>query len=502
MDKSIIFLNLFPFLLWQKVSYVWLLIFTISQVIILVKINLVEMNLTQSISSHGTKHQKTTSYATAAGGNFIPKDPAPVILKLTSSNSARVNTRSFQVSEMIAFRKIIVDTVSDILSSKSLKGGDYIVYPANSEQQQLLLKINKLGVYNISASLPLSAGIKGIIRDIPVSFSEEDILEALHEQGVTMVVRLTQKVNNSSQDMEKVKLFFNKATLPSKVFIAGTSYNVTLSVDSPFRCRKCLRLGHPTGKCDQPQQACVKCCRHHEPNSTCKTWCINCSANDHQADSNQCPEFVRRKKILLYKAVNGGSMEDAAAVIDASTPALRRLPALRSVQLQQQSSAEALPTMLSAEEYVKMQRRLDKVEKELATLKSTTTVVGARVTEAIKVATEAKNTAANTEKRIIKKHSAVKHLLSQLTNFHLKEATLMRRGFGSIIGNVASETNPKEPPTNFPLELLCDPSMTEEKEEDSVVDETWSSDSYDEEMAEDSGDNSTRLAPHANNGFE
>jgi hypothetical protein len=78
----------------------------------------------------------------------------------------------------------------------------------------------------------------------------------------------------------------------------------------------------------------------------------------------------------------------------------------------------------------------------------------------------------------------------------------MRRGFGSIIGNVASETNPKEPPTNFPLELLCDPSMTEEKEEDSVVDETWSSDSYDEEMAEDSGDNSTRLAPHANNGFE
>ena len=200
---------------------------------------------------------------------------------------------------------------------------------------------------------------------------------------------------------------------------------------------------------------------------------------------------------MEYEAVNNCSREEATRVFDVSLPQ-RKQAGQRPPQQQLQSPA-ALPTNLAAEDFIKWQARLDRVEKELSLLKTTTlTEIGERATDAIRVANEAKNIATNTENRIKRKHSKVTNVLSRLTDFHLKEAKLMRSGFISVVKAAIPAVDAQDPSQSlpgFPLELLLDPSLVEahQEEEDYDKDEDWSTDSPgsepEQEMDEDYEEN-------------
>jgi hypothetical protein len=87
--------------------------------------------------------------------------------------------------------------------------------------------------------------------EVPIPDKEEEILEALADQNVIQVKRI---------------LTFS-APLPIRVKIAAMSYCAKQLIPSPFRCKKCWKLGHSTTRCGSSIRA-VK----NAGNPTLKAW--------------------------------------------------------------------------------------------------------------------------------------------------------------------------------------------------------------------------------------
>ncbi len=100
------------------------------------------------------------------------------------------------------------------------------------------------------------ANKNGVIFGVPISDTEEDILETLNDRGFTSVKRL-QVRNRPEIQLETVILTFT-TLIPDRVMIASMCFRLLISVPNPYRCSKCGRLGHTTSRCDSNQQACRK----------------------------------------------------------------------------------------------------------------------------------------------------------------------------------------------------------------------------------------------------
>jgi hypothetical protein len=101
--------------------------------------------------------------------------------------------------------------------------------------------------------------------EVPIPDKEEEILEALADQNVIQVKRLPIK-GQPEIFSENVILTFS-APLPIRVKIAAMSYCAKQLIPSPFRCKKCWKLGHSTTRCGSSIRA-VK----NAGNPTLKAW--------------------------------------------------------------------------------------------------------------------------------------------------------------------------------------------------------------------------------------
>ena len=88
---------------------------------------------------------------------------------------------------------------------------------------------------------------------------------------------------------------------------------VDVYIPNPLRCYSCQVFGHHENKCGR-HPVCCNCGEpeHCGPTGVCNkpAKCVNCSG-DHPANSKQCPQWEKEKKILKIECENNLSFPDA-----------------------------------------------------------------------------------------------------------------------------------------------------------------------------------------------
>jgi hypothetical protein len=175
-----------------------------------------------------------------------------------------------KIAERDAFHRALIDLVGEVRGSEIMHDGGLCTHPSSTEQQIILSTIS-IASRSISFSLPKTttstALSKGVIHGVPIPDKEEEILAALGDQNVAHIKRLPIR-DHPDIFSESVALTFS-STIPDRVKNAAMINRIHQLVTTPFRCRKCWRLGHPTSRCSQPSVCCKKCGKSHPMESSC-----------------------------------------------------------------------------------------------------------------------------------------------------------------------------------------------------------------------------------------
>jgi hypothetical protein len=99
--------------------------------------------------------------------------------------------------------------------------------------------------------------------------------------------------------------------IPNRVFVAAMSYRVQVSIPSPYKCKKCHRLGHTISRCTQSSANCKNCGKTQHPDQVCTTFCINCGSKSHGSDSYSCPAYTEMKQIIKMAFLEGITIKEA-----------------------------------------------------------------------------------------------------------------------------------------------------------------------------------------------
>ena len=220
-------------------------------------------------------------------------------------------------------------------SIKNLRSGDLL----KESQEKSLLQMKTFCGLKCSVTPHSSLNTsKGIIRCPALNRqTSDDIKESIVEQGVTDVRRITVHSDGVIKLTNTYFLTFNSPNLPTVVkigfmqvlfvfialrpkstamVIAGRYFmqvKVDVYIPNPLRCYSCQVVGHHETKCGR-HPVCCNCgeLEHCGPSGVCDkpAKCVNCSG-DHPANSKQCPQWEKKKKILKIKCKNNLSFPDA-----------------------------------------------------------------------------------------------------------------------------------------------------------------------------------------------
>ena len=143
--------------------------------------------------------------------------------------------------------------------------------------------------------------------------TSDDIKEGLAEQGVTEVSRITVRRDGVIKPTNTFVLTFNLPHLPTVVKICFMQVKADVYIPPPLRCYNCQVSGHHDKKCGR-HAVCCNCSEleHCGPSGVCDKPAkhVNCSG-DHPANSKQCPQWEKEKKILKIKCENNLSFPEA-----------------------------------------------------------------------------------------------------------------------------------------------------------------------------------------------
>jgi len=306
------------------------------------------------------------SLLTANGSALSPPSPSNVdlhsaALTVTSPNlpaviihlSSGKKVSALSVEQLTSFSNSLCAQVGHVVSSRFLSGGDLSVRPADESQKVKLLALSVIDNLNVSCSLPKSVTTqKGIIRGVPLIYSDEDILANLENQNVTKVERL--RLYKSSSPDERapsgsVTLVFN-GSIPTEIRIGLVNFRVEKFYPFTHRCKNCLRTGHladPEGNCKNgPRHSpalCFNCAKPHDDLAACDTYCVNCKSTEHNSRSNNCPSFQEMNAVIRLSIDDNISISDARVKLGLNSSPLVKKGLSYAARLSNPSSFPAAP---------------------------------------------------------------------------------------------------------------------------------------------------------------
>ena len=210
--------------------------------------------------------------------------------------------------------KTIMSIAGEPKSIKNLRSGDLLIQCAKESHEKNLLQIKTFCGLKCSITPHSSLNTsKGIIRCPALNrVTGDDIKEGMVEQGVTDVRRITVRRDGVTKLTNTYVLTFNSQNLPTVVKIGFMQVKVDVYIPNPLRCYSCQVFGHHENKCGR-HPVCCNCGEpeHCGPSGVCDkpAKCVNCSG-DYPANSNQCPQWKKEKKILKIKCENNLSFPD------------------------------------------------------------------------------------------------------------------------------------------------------------------------------------------------
>lgn len=137
----------------------------------------------------------------------------------------------------------------------------------------------------------------GVIRDIDVNLTEEEIRrEISSDTDIITVKRLQSRNQDGWTPSESVRLGFQGSRLPPYIYLFDVRVNTQPYVFPVTQCSRCWRFGHMSKMCPSNKRICPKCSRFHENCETNIYKCVNCSG-EHMALSKSCSVYKKEKRI-------------------------------------------------------------------------------------------------------------------------------------------------------------------------------------------------------------
>ncbi|XP_038218704.1 uncharacterized protein LOC119837259 [Zerene cesonia] len=140
----------------------------------------------------------------------------------------------------------------------------------------------------------------GVIRDIDLDVSDEDILNNLRcELEIVSIKRLNKRNSEGTAQWvrcEALRLGFKGNTIPTHVFLYGLGVKVDPYIFPVTQCSRCWKYGHSRFQCSSTRVICPKCSRNHENCEATVFRCVNCTGN-HMALQKVCPVFQKERRI-------------------------------------------------------------------------------------------------------------------------------------------------------------------------------------------------------------
>ena len=242
----------------------------------------------------------------------IDHQPIPVFIKLN-------NGESFKQMKTSVISEIIQELEKEFGTFEKggvtiAAGGDIFIRPTSTLQQEHLLatKLVAKVTLEVTCTLPKShMHQQVVIRQVPTGDSNEEIHAALAEKGyqIRRVHRFSSYKGSNKTPSTTVALEFNGLP-PQEITLNGMLFRPEKHLPSPYRCKKCQKLGHTENYCTQDKK-CPNCSSTHEDmlNCTNPPNCANCKG-DHPASSPSCPHFINwrasGKSPSGYKATQQG----------------------------------------------------------------------------------------------------------------------------------------------------------------------------------------------------
>lgn len=242
--------------------------------------------------------------------------------------------------------------------------GELMIYPTMKNQKKKLLDLRFHGGLSVSCQLSKSEqSARGIVR-VPVSFSEEDLKEALADQGVVDVKRFHKGEGATKKPTPIVSISFNSPKLPAGIFLAHERFRVERFIPRPMQCINCWDFGHRSDSCPNKRR-CRRCSSNGCTDEVCQKpqSCHNCHQSDHDAGAPFCPVMKSRQAVIRYAYENGISISEAGHLLSSR----RTMDPPPSRTSSQGVSVRPLP---ADEEMGAMKARLSKMESDLARLRS------------------------------------------------------------------------------------------------------------------------------------
>ncbi|KAL0838620.1 hypothetical protein ABMA28_016705 [Loxostege sticticalis] len=262
-------------------------------------------NPTQNISQSSPP---TDTFTPVGRPQYVATDLGPYtvhVQKIQSSPSENITLHPVSFGRFLkrnAFKNIVNGSLKKIGRNR------LSISFSNFEDANDFLNNETLSLNSFKAFIPtFNVTRMGVIRGVPVSWSDEDIIENISVPtgcgNVLKIRRLKKKntLNGKSEfvPIETVVLTFDGQVLPKRIFLCYNSLPVDLYIYPTIQCFKCCRYGHVKSQC-RSLPRCFKCGQGHT-GDTCDTeeeniTCFLCDGF-HMATSRKCPEYARQKSI-------------------------------------------------------------------------------------------------------------------------------------------------------------------------------------------------------------
>jgi len=157
----------------------------------------------------------------------------------------------------------------------------------------------------IAASSLQPLGARGVIYNVPLDISSDDIVACLASQGVQSAKRFRFKSSHSTELKDSKSVFqqFATADLPGEVKIGYLFSRVKQYISRPLRCFKCNSYGRGASHCRGKLRCSICGGEHkHSESSAAAPQCPNCGGS-HSANEKICPRYQQETAILK---LNGG----------------------------------------------------------------------------------------------------------------------------------------------------------------------------------------------------
>ncbi|CAH1636907.1 unnamed protein product [Spodoptera littoralis] len=254
---------------------------------------------------------------------YTARDNPPYIVYVSLKDSQTSGTTLHPVKFGMFLMKHNINNVK--IGGVKRLGRNRVSVEFVSHQDANSFLVNGMVAQNYVTSIPqFNITRMGIVRDVPVEWSEDEIIGNIRvPAGCGAVIkarRMNRRVTSTNgtewKPTQTVVLTFDGQTLPKKVFCFYSALPVELYSYPTIQCYNCCRFGHTRTLC-RSKPRCFRCGQDH-PGDGCQisaetAHCINCNGN-HFANDKACPELGRQKSIKALMAEKSISYTEASQV--------------------------------------------------------------------------------------------------------------------------------------------------------------------------------------------